>query len=941
MKNILFVLSFFTFSSLFSQVITDSPLYQKLKASGQLGTVSVQPNTNIGNVKGKPTVKPNTNAKANACDCYIEPDSTYILAMLPNDDGSTGLIPIPFDFNLYGQTFNSIYINNNGNITFNGPLSTFSATAFPSTGNGIVAPFWADVDTRNGNGQVVYKITPTAVYINWEDVGYYSMQGDKLNTFQLIITNGSDPVIDQGNVAFCYQDMQWTTGSASQGVNGFYGIPATCGANKGDGLAYFLISRFDHPGVDFDGALGNPDGISWLDYKSFAFDVSNSGNVPPIPEGIASCDTFKICAAGDTAQFAINFLSPEVNQTTSITYTNGGLSTLSQVANISGNTGSIILEAIGTLATIGTYSVTVTATDDAIPTPGVTSLTFVIVIDTIVNNLDSAALLGAGMCGNVDLSVSNGPYDTYLWDDFTTTQTSAVSSTQIYGVTVSKNGCYKYVSDTIIVMNPIPVNLQGILTYCPPDTSTTISVPNEPYYSSITWGLTNPALDSSFTVDLALGTYTVTLVDSAGLCTTDTTFTIFGSAAASILGDTLLCSPTLQVANTQSSGGTWTASSNQIVFDDPSILNPFITVNSPGTYTITFTDNTCDQSHTAELVLPVNPSIFSNVNQCNLTYNVSGTVTDLAGGTWTYTTPSGGTLNFLPSNTSANPSITATTSGTYQLIYTDNVCNHTASTTIQLYTLPSIDVDTLACNYNYYITGTSSSLGGNWSAVDTCLHFSNAASDNPQITTNYAGIYTISYTDIACNQTLTAQIEFPPYLYTQVLDTNICNGTTFSLDPLKVNSAIDSTMNNVWTLQANYVPTQSGIWNIPNATTPLIVSQPGNYIYTLSNECYSVSDTSTIGFKPCDIIAPNIISLSSTVGNNLFFVQYSGLESFQCTILNRWGNVIYEYSDPASYWDGKTKGGDVVSEGTYFYRIDAKFEGAEPIVKHGFVEVKH
>ena len=59
-------------------------------------------------------------------------------------------------------------------------------------------------------------------------------------------------------------------------------------------------------------------------------------------------------------------------------------------------------------------------------------------------------------------------------------------------------------------------------------------------------------------------------------------------------------------------------------------------------------------------------------------------------------------------------------------------------------------------------------------------------------------------------------------------------------------------MNNVWTLQANYVPTQIGLWNLPNATTPLIVSQPGNYIYTLSNECYSVSDTATIGFKPCD-----------------------------------------------------------------------------------------
>ena len=148
-------------------------------------------------------------------------------------------------------------------------------------------------------------------------------------------------------------------------------------------------------------------------------------------------------------------------------------------------------------------------------------------------------------------------------------------------------------------------------------------------------------------------------------------------------------------------------------------------------------------------------------------------------------------------------------------------------------------------------------------------------------------------------------------------------------------------MNNVWTLQANYLPTQIGIWNIANATTPLIVSQPGNYVYTLSNECYSVSDTATIGFKPCDIVAPNVISLSSTVGNDIFYVQYSGLESFHCTILNRWGNVIYEYDDPAGGWNGKTSGGDIVSEGTYFYRIDAKFEGAEPIVKHGFIEVKH
>ncbi|MEY4792784.1 MAG: putative signal peptide protein, partial [Bacteroidota bacterium] len=255
-----------------TNVLADSPLYQQLKGSGQLGTVNVEANTSYQLPPA--SVKPASYNKANACDCYIEPDSTYTLAMQPNDDGSTGIIPIPFTFNLYGQSYNNIYINNNGNLTFTGPMSTFSATAFPSVGNGIVAPFWGDVDTRNGNGQVLYKITPTAVYVNWVAVGYYAFHGDKLNTFQLIITNGSDPVIDGGNVAFCYQNMDWTTGDASQGVNGFGGVPATAGANKGDGLAYFLISRFDHPGNDFDGALGNPDGIDWLDFKSFAFDAS-------------------------------------------------------------------------------------------------------------------------------------------------------------------------------------------------------------------------------------------------------------------------------------------------------------------------------------------------------------------------------------------------------------------------------------------------------------------------------------------------------------------------------------------------------------------------------------------------------------------------------------------------------------------------------------------
>jgi len=938
-KFLLFALPVFLFTNIQAQVLTDSPLYQQLKASGQLGTVQTQANTSIQlPVAG---VKPASYNKANACDCYIEPDSTYTLAMQPNDDGSTGLIPIPFTFNLYGQAYNSLYINNNGNLTFTGPLSTFSATAFPSVGNAIVAPFWADVDTRNGNGQVLYKITPTAVYVNWVDVGYYAFHGDKLNTFQLIITNGSDPVIDGGNVAFCYQNMDWTTGDASQGVNGFGGVPATCGANKGDGLAYFLISRFDHPGNDFDGALGNPDGIDWLDFKSFAFDASNGGNIPPIPEGIASCDTFKICALGDSADFSINFLSPETNQSTSITYSNGGLSTLQQISNTPGNTANIVLRAVGSLATMGTYNITVTATDDNLPTPGVTALTFVVVIDTIVNNLDSAMLVIANSCGSIDLSVSNGPYDSYLWDDFTVMPTSGITTDQIYGVTVSKNGCYKHISDTFDVITPMPINLQGPLAFCPPDTAVTLTIPNAPSYSTVSWGLQDPLLNAQFSNILGAGTYTINLLDSAGLCSTDTTFTVFGTAASTIFTDTTICQNTYQVAGTNSPGGTWTASSTNVTFSSTTALNPLISIGAPGVYTVSFTDNVCQQTLSALLTLPINPQVFADSALCQLNFVVNGSVADASGGVWTYTSNNpNASLTFTPGTSALNPTINASESGIFTLTYTDEVCNHSATTTLELYAQPYINLDSLGCDYQEQIQGTLSALGGVWSCPDTSITFSNPTSENPLIICNYAGVFPISYTDNACGITLTEFIEFPPYVYVQLLDTNICQGSSFAIDPYTLNVPKDSTYTE-WTLQSAYNPITLGNWQDGSTADPRVISAVGNYIYTISNACYTYSDTATIGFKPCDIIAPNVIVLSSTTGNNAFFVQYSGISEFECTILNRWGNTIYSYTDPAGSWNGQTSGGDNVEEGTYFYVIKALYEGGIPIDKHGFVEVKY
>lgn len=205
----------------------------------------------------------------------VVPFSGYSPPLYRNDDGSSGAIPLAFPFCFYGTNYSSVYINNNGTVSFGGPYSDYTPTGFPTSGYGMVAPFWADVDTRSElSGVVYYRSEPHRFVVIWDHVGYYSSHDDKLNTFEVILTDGTDPLIGIGeNIEFSYADMQWTTGDASDGVNGFGGVPATVGANRGNGTDYAPLGRFDHEGIDYDGPAGNNDGVSYLDGKVFPFDV--------------------------------------------------------------------------------------------------------------------------------------------------------------------------------------------------------------------------------------------------------------------------------------------------------------------------------------------------------------------------------------------------------------------------------------------------------------------------------------------------------------------------------------------------------------------------------------------------------------------------------------------------------------------------------------------
>lgn len=81
----------------------------------------------------------------------------------PNDDGSGPEVMLPFTIDFHGRQFSSLWVNNNGNVTFAGPLSAFTPVPFDALGVPMVAAWFADVDTRGAGSQPVrYGSGPSA-----------------------------------------------------------------------------------------------------------------------------------------------------------------------------------------------------------------------------------------------------------------------------------------------------------------------------------------------------------------------------------------------------------------------------------------------------------------------------------------------------------------------------------------------------------------------------------------------------------------------------------------------------------------------------------------------------------------------------------------------------------------------------------------------------------
>lgn len=181
-----------------------------------------------------------------------------------NDDSSTIAVPLGFPVRLGAEVYTEIFVNNNGNLTFGLPYRNHSAIPLNEMTSPMIAPFFGDVDTRAANSRIVYygqgmvggRRTFSAV---WQRIGYFQNKADRLNTFQVVLTErgvGSNNF----SIEFNYDQIQWETGDVSGGVNGLGGQSARVGFNLRPGLAAYQLEL---PGSGVPGSFidGGPNAL--------------------------------------------------------------------------------------------------------------------------------------------------------------------------------------------------------------------------------------------------------------------------------------------------------------------------------------------------------------------------------------------------------------------------------------------------------------------------------------------------------------------------------------------------------------------------------------------------------------------------------------------------------------------------------------------------------
>jgi uncharacterized protein (TIGR03437 family) len=313
----------------------------------------------------------------------LTPPSGSTGTLAANDDDSTDAVPLGIGgangINFFGNNYTQVYVNNNGNLTFTGPLSQFTPNGLSlgvqcdnSTGDNcpIIAPFFADVDTTGtGSGLVMYGNATVngfpAFIANYINVGYFASENDKLNSFQVILLDRSDTGAGNFDIEFNYNNILWETGDASDGTDGLGGISAAVGYSNGGmdpNNIYFQLT-----GSLVNGALlnGGPNALATHSVNSsvpgrYIFPV-RAGAISLLISNITCTPTNPGPGTTSSCKITLNANAPAGAATTVTLSSNNAAVTVPASVNIpAGSNTATFTASVGSVS--GNQQATITAT---------------------------------------------------------------------------------------------------------------------------------------------------------------------------------------------------------------------------------------------------------------------------------------------------------------------------------------------------------------------------------------------------------------------------------------------------------------------------------------------------------------------------------------------------------------------------------------------------
>ncbi|HTB32679.1 MAG TPA: gliding motility-associated C-terminal domain-containing protein [Bacteroidia bacterium] len=416
------------------------------------------------------------------------------------------------------------------------------------------------------------------------------------------------------------------------------------------------------------------------------------------------------------------------------------------------------------------------------------------------------------------------------------------------------------------------------------------------------------------------GTYTVKLEEIYNGCGTDTTIKVVIDpvVGSSFLFDTVCFGDTTRFTNTSTGAVTnyWNFGNSSSGVNNTSVLtNPGHYFTAPGTYTVALIGKHADwcndtaKEQVVVLALPV--------------AKITGTDSICSGGSSVLTASGGSSFVWNTGATTSTITVSPTTDTTFTVSVSNGKCS--VDTTYKIVVKPLSSGTLSGTNVCFGDTIKLSATGGGsylWNTGATTSSISVPATSFND--TAYSVTIVNSGSCITLNKDI---IIYPIPTGYVCCDTTIFNGTSVILHGSGGTSYY-------WT-----PPFGVNCDTCPNPTVTPTVTTTYTLTTISANGCSAESDVTITVDIPCkDLIIPNVFTPNGDGVNNTFLIKVEFMSSYDITIYNRWGRMVFTSTNPDNPWDGNI-GGSPASTGVYYYIIRATCFNGNSIKQDGFLQL--